>query len=138
ALKDAIRRQDQESNQLLLKFALPVSRGVTYLHRTHPLVEGLASYVVDSSLDPVLSPRSIARRTGVIRTRAVARRTTLLLLRFRYQLVGRAAGREQALLAEDWQLAAFAGAPDAPEWISSEQSEDLIKATPYANVGSDQ
>ena len=74
----------------------------------------------------------------MIRTRAVARRTTLLLLRFRYHLVGRSGGREHALLAEDWQLAAFAGAPEAPEWVSPEQSEELLTAPPHANVGSDQ
>jgi superfamily II DNA or RNA helicase len=138
ALKDAVGRQDEDTEQLLLKFALPVGRGVTYLHRTHPVVEGLASYVVDSSLDPVLSPSSIARRTGVVRTRTVARRTTLLLLRFRYHIVGRSGGRDHALLAEDWQLAAFAGSPEAPQWLSSEKSEELLKATPHANVGQDQ
>jgi superfamily II DNA or RNA helicase len=138
ALKDAIGQDTLSTDELLLKFALPVSRGVTYLHRTHPLVEGLASYVVDSSLDPVLSPRNIARRAGVVRTRGVARRTTLLLLRFRYHLIGRRVGQEQAVLAEDWQLAAFAGAPDAPEWVRPEQCEQLLQAAPHANVGPDQ
>jgi superfamily II DNA or RNA helicase len=138
ALKDAIGRDTQAGDELLLKFALPVGRGITYLHRTHPLVEGLASYVVDSSLDPVLAPQSIARRAGVVRTRAVLKRTTLLLLRFRYHLVGRRGEMEQALLAEDWRLAGFAGAPDAPHWVPLEDCETLLKAAPHANVGPDQ
>ena len=138
ALKDAIGRDTQAGDDLILKFALPVGRGITYLHRTHPLVEGLASYVVDSSLDPVLAPQSIARRAGVVRTRGVPKRTTLLLLRFRYHLVGRRGSNEQALLAEDWQLAAFAGAPDAPDWVPPEQCEALLKAAPHVNVGPDQ
>jgi hypothetical protein len=61
-----------------------------------------------------------------------------LLLRFRYHLVGRSGGRDHALLAEDWQLAAFAGAPETPVWLSPEQSEELLKAPPHANVGPDQ
>ena len=62
------------------RFELPVSDDVIYLNRTHPIVEGLASYVMDAALDPLLA--GVARRCGATRTRAVTVRTTLLLARF--------------------------------------------------------
>jgi hypothetical protein len=50
-------------------------------------VEALANHVLNAALDPVLT--GPARRCGVIRTAAVARRTTLLLLRHRLHIVTR-------------------------------------------------
>lgn len=80
ALKDALGISN--GNQFRAKFELPVQKGVQYLNRTHPLVEALANYVMNTSLDPLAE--AIARRCGAIRTRQVERRTTLLLVRFRY------------------------------------------------------
>ncbi len=64
---------------------------------------------MDTALDPV--EQSVARRCGVIRTSHVSRRTTLLLLRLRFHIVTQRGTEEQALLAEDCQLLAFAGSP---------------------------
>src|SRR5262249_9149121 len=75
ALREAVGGQET----LTVRFALPVQDDVLYLSRTHPYVEGLASYVVNAALDPLQNGR--ARRCGAIRTRAVTTRTTLLLLR---------------------------------------------------------
>jgi hypothetical protein len=111
-----------------------VKEGVLYLHRTHPIVEGLASYTLDTTLDPALAGKSLARRAGVIRTRAVAKRTTVLLLRTRFHLMTRRGETEQALLAEDWQLTAFAGAPTAAEWLGEAEAERLLAITPDTNV----
>ena len=55
--------------------------------RTHPLVEGLAAYVADTALDPL--GESLAARCGAMRTDAVATRTTLLLVRIRFDVVTR-------------------------------------------------
>jgi len=38
------------------------------------------------------------------------------------------------LLAEDSQLLAFAGLPDNPAWLDSEQADILLKAEPDANI----
>ena len=81
ALREAMGGQAR----MLVRFELPVADGVTYLSRTHPAVEGLAAYVMDAALDPLLDGR--ARRCGAIRTAAVATRTTLLLLRLRHHVV---------------------------------------------------
>jgi len=131
------------------RFELPVQEGQVYLSRTHPLVEGLASYVMDTALDPVLSllhsaqeGGSIARRCGVMRTSQVTRRTTLLLLRLRHHILtqrGRGAHKmESPLLAEECQLVAFAGSPQNAEWLTNAQAEELLQAQPDANVNPDQ
>lgn len=136
ALKDAIGNVEI----LDARFELPVQEGQMYLSRTHPLVEGLASFVMDTALDPPAD--GVARRCGVIRTSKVTRRTTLLLVRFRYHIITRRAHRgkvsESPLLAEDCQLLAFAGSPQNAEWLDSEQAEQLLLAQPDANVQPDQ
>ena len=118
------------------RFELPVDGGVLHLNRTHPIVEGLASYILDTALDPILE--SPARRCGVIRTNAVARRTTILLLRLRYHIVKIFMGQEIPLLAEDCLSVAFAGTPENPEWLDSGDAEKLLDVRPDGNIGADQ
>ncbi len=122
------------ANHIAAKFWLPVKEGEVYLSRTHPFVEGLASHVMDTALDDlVLDP--IARRCGVTQTSLVERRTTLLLVRYRYHIITRRpGGSETALLAEDCQIAAFSGSPQDPDWLSSEDAERLLLAKPEGNV----
>ncbi len=117
-------------------FELPAPEGALYLTRTHPTVEGLASYVMDAALDPLLE--GVARRSGVIRTRAVDVRTTLLLVRFRYHIVTRRGDEEIALLAEDCQTLGFIGALQTAQWLPSEQVEPLLDAEPAANIAPQQ
>jgi hypothetical protein len=113
------------------KFDLPVDPGVLYLSRTHPIVEGLAQYVLNAALD---GEGPVARRCGVIRTDAVDRRTTLLLLRYRYHVITSRGDQAAELLAEDSQVVAFAGAPDKAQWLAAEQSERLLSAESKEDV----
>ena len=123
AVKDAIGANGTE--RITAKFELPVKDGEVYLSRTHPIIEGLASHVMDTALDPL--GESEARRCGVTVTSQVERRTTLLLVRYRYHIITRYPdGDERALLAEDCQLAAFAGAATDPQWLGSEDAEALL------------
>ncbi len=89
------------------------------MNRTHPAVEAVAAYVMDSALDSL--SESASRRAGVARTSQVSRRTTLLLVRFRYHIVTRQEENETALLAEDCQIIAFAGSPQNAQWLEDEQ-----------------
>ncbi|HXG08671.1 MAG TPA: helicase-related protein [Gemmataceae bacterium] len=132
ALRDVLRAPET----FMARFHLPVDPGQLHLTRTHPLVEGLANYVLNAALDPLLN--GVARRCGVIRTSRVARRTTLLLVRLRFHLITRQGDRERPLLAEDSQVLAFAGSPQNAEWLPSEQAEALLDAVPEANVSPDQ
>lgn len=128
-LREAMGNQER----LLVRFALPAPAGVTYLSRTHPAVEGLAAYIMDAALDPLLEGR--ARRCGAIRTAAVRTRTTLLLLRLRHHIVTtRLAAGESQSLAEECVVAGFCGAPDDAFWLAEAEAEALLDAEPADNI----
>jgi hypothetical protein len=114
------------------RFDLPVPDGVLYLSRTNPIVSGLAGHVLDQALDSAAV--SEARRCGVIRTNDVERRTTLLLCRFRLQLVAELPDGEHPMLAEDAVVMGFTGPPERPQWLTPEDAEALLGARPSGNV----
>jgi superfamily II DNA or RNA helicase len=129
-------RIDAPGDVLTARFELPVMEGVAYLTRTHPVVEALATHVMDTALDS--KAQGVARRAGVIRTSKVQRRTTLLLVRFRFHIITGKGDDQTALLAEDCQIVAFAGSPQNAEWVSDEQAIALLEAEPEANVPQEQ
>ena len=65
--------------------------------------------------------RPAARRCGAIRAKAVDRRTTLLLLRFRYHIIQTQNNIERTLLAEDCRLLAFSGSPQNAVWLEDKE-----------------
>jgi hypothetical protein len=132
ALRDALG----EDGSLKARFSLPVEEEVTYLSRTHPFVEALATHVLDTSLDAL--GESVAQRGGVIRTRAVTKRTTLLLVRFRYDIVTRRAGAVHSELAEECRILAFAGAPENAEWLDEVSAIRILEAAPAGNIAAEQ
>lgn len=118
---------------------LPAPRKHAVLNRTDASVEAIARHVLDAALDPAMDPTARpARRAGVMRTKDVSSRTTLLLARYRFHLD--LPGREgiRQLIAEDAQTTAFRGPPENPDWLSTDEVSDLLRATPDANVPSDQ
>jgi hypothetical protein len=127
-----------DAGTLLARYQPTLRPGEVYLSRTHPVVEGLASYLLDTALDPY--GESPAARCGAIRTDAVKVTTTVLLLRHRYDVnVASRGGPGEQLLAEDVSVAGFAGSPaDHPEWLSPEQTEELLAARPAGNVLAEQ
>lgn len=115
------------------RFELPVADGQAHLTRTHPLVAGLATYVLDTALDANLT--GPATRCGVTRTQAVTRLTTIMLLRYRFDVITRQAdGSEHRLLAEEAATLAFAGTPAEAEWLDADRIETLLAAQPGGNV----
>jgi superfamily II DNA or RNA helicase len=114
------------------RFELPVTGDQIYLNRAHPAIEGLASFVLESALDA--GEKTVARRAGVIRTSAVARRTTLLLVRMRFALKTPRGGQLHEAMAEDLRLLAFEGAPSNAQWLDEEAAEALLAAHPEGNV----
>lgn len=116
-LRDSIGGREQ----FKARFQLPVQDGELHLTRTHPIVEGMATYVMDTALDG--DGESVARRCGVVRTSAVDKRTVLMLVRYRYHIVTEEKGKEpERLLAEDLQTLAFEGAPDRAEWLVDQEA----------------
>lgn len=132
----AVREACGNREGFAARFELPVSDKVLCLTRTHPIVEGLAAYVMDTALDPLLE--GVARRCGAIRTRAVERTTTLLLLRFRYHILTRRGAEEVPLLAEACEIVGLTGRPDAPDWLPEGEAEKLLQARPDANITAQQ
>lgn len=119
------------------RFDLPVEDGEKYLSRTSPEVEGLASYVIETALDETAAEdeQAIASRCGLITTDAVAEKTTLLLVRYRYHLHVRKRGDEsKTLLAEEIVTPAFTGTPDNPHWLEDAATKALLNAQPSSNT----
>lgn len=136
AVRDAIGANGNGA-PMRVRFSLPIKEGVIYLHRTQPAIQGLAGYVLDSALDEKMAVRAVARRCGAVRSRVVAERTMLLLLRERFRIETGRLNHTQELLAEDWQLVAYRGTTSAPQWLSRDEAEGLLDAKPDANIAPD-
>lgn len=120
-------------DKIRVSFDLPVRDSELYLARTHPVVEGLADLVMSSALDAE-NPHSIAKRSGVIRTMAVTRKTTLLLFRYRFHLTQVFQDKTHRSLAEDYQMVAFTGTHENPEWLTDDEAKALLNAQVSDNV----
>jgi superfamily II DNA or RNA helicase len=132
-LRDAVRGQ----TRLRGRFELPLRADhEVYLSRTHPFVEGLASYLLTSALDSLEG--GVAARCGALRTSAVDRRTTLLLVRYRFDITTIRPDRDQELLAEDAAVLAFSGPPEDPTWLPPDAVAPLLEATPAGNLPAEQ
>ncbi|GAA2530960.1 helicase-related protein [Pilimelia columellifera] len=114
---------------------LPIPRHEARLDRTDPQVAAVARYVLDTALDPT-TPAALrpARRCGVMRTGAVDRRTTLLLLRHRFHLTLPGRQGEKRIVAEDATTVAFTGTAAKPSWLDDDAVAALLSATPAGNV----
>jgi hypothetical protein len=132
----ALRDSAGGIDRLKARFNLPVRDGEVYLSRTHPFVEGLAAYVLTTALEGL--GESTTARCGAVQTDAVPRRTTLLLVRYRFDVVTIRDGAEQTLRAEDSAILAFAGAPEEAEWLGPEAAGLLLGARPVGNVAAEQ
>ncbi|EOD67657.1 helicase-related protein [Amycolatopsis vancoresmycina] len=117
---------------------LPVRPKHAHLDRTDLSVAAIARYVLDSALDPRTPGPRPARRCGAMRTDAVTRRTTQLLLRFRMHV--RLPGRDgvRTMVAEEARTVAFRGRPDEPEWLSTAEVEALLATQPSGNLALEQ
>ncbi len=91
-----------KTGQWLVSFTSPTPEGAEYLGRNHPFVAGLARFLMEEAL--TRSGAATATRCGVIKTRAVSRVSTILLLRVRY-LVNQP--DRAPLLAEEIVVAGF-------------------------------
>ncbi|HBB33293.1 MAG TPA: helicase [Cyanobacteria bacterium UBA8803] len=113
-----------------ITFTTPAPEGVEYVGRNHALVEGLARYLLEDTLENL--PNPIAARCGFTITDAVEQRTTLLLLRSRYLLTS---PRVDTLLAEECFVAGFTGPPSNPLWLEPEDAQHLLQqAEPIGDI----
>ncbi len=130
ALRQALGRDDP----FIGRFDLPLQEGECYLGRTSPIVEGVAGWTLDQALDPVArDAHAVAARCGIMSTAVVAMRTTLVLARFRYHLKTTSDDAE-TILCEEIVPLACTGPADNPHWLSVEESEPMLAATPDKNL----
>ena len=142
-IRDALPPQRREP--LPFHRQMPVPRREALLTRTDAAVEAIARYVLDTALDSANASTAtgqasdrIASRAGVVRTRAVDVRTTMLLLRYRYHLDIPTADGIRQVVAEDADVVAFRGGADAPSFLADDEAVALLGAQPDANLPADQ
>jgi superfamily II DNA or RNA helicase len=134
-LRDGIAAVIGERPAVPFRTAAAVPRGEAALTRTDPLVGAVAQFVLSAALDTGVPGRyRPARRCGVIRTGAVTRRTTLLLVRYRFQVVLPGRHGDRPLIAEDARVLGFEGPPGTPDWLPDEVAATLLTARPDANT----
>ncbi|MEI2581760.1 helicase-related protein [Scytonema sp. PRP1] len=115
----------------LLTFTTPAPEGVEYVGRNHPLVEGLARYILENALEGAKT-QLLASRCGFTTTDVVEKRTTLLLLRLRHLLDS---PKHQTLLAEECAVVGFTGSPSSPIWLPPQQAMSLLQqVTPVSDA----
>jgi hypothetical protein len=119
-----------------LTFRHPAPAGFETVHRTHPLVSALADHIAERALAEDVP--DIAARCGAIVTKAVQRRTTILLLRLRSQIGieerdGTRWRRVRTLLSEEAIGVAFAGS-DPPHLLQNAGGLSLLAAEPARNM----
>ena len=120
------------SNPWLISFASPTPERAEYLGRNHRFVAALARFLMEEALTK--GAAATASRCGVIRTRAVTRLTTILLLRVRYLLKQ---PDRAPLLSEEVHVTGFTVATKRGElrWLADDDALQLLaKAQPDANI----
>lgn len=130
AMRDAVGVR-QDPPVLKVRFEPAGLDGEVYLSRTHPFVSGLAGHILDEALDAKI--KGSASRGGVIRTKGVSARTTLVLGRIRMTL---AAERTSAspMVAEEAALVGWTGPVSDPHWLDDESIENIFELRPTDDV----
>jgi superfamily II DNA or RNA helicase len=131
ALPDAIADALPSASPWTISFVSPTAEGAEYVGRNHRLVVALASFLLEEALTRHGAAR--AARCGVIRTRAVARLTTLLLLRVRYLIE---IPDLRPSLAEEVRVVGLTSDPDGTQRLLDDDAalRLLANAQPDANV----
>lgn len=118
---------------------LPAPRKHAVLQRTDSAVGAVARQVLDAALDPsTAGVNRPAHRAGVVRTKAVTSRTTLLLIRQRFHLDLPGVDGIRQVVAEDAKVVGFRGSPTSPNWLSEAEVSELLQAAPDGNIPADQ
>jgi len=134
-LRDGIYSLVGERLKVPFGVNLAVSRGEAALTRTDPIVGAVAHFVMSAALDRALDDRlRPARRCGVVRTRAVTKRTTVLLVRYRFQMNLPGRYGDTPVIAEDARVLGFSGSPASAQWLPDDEAAALLTATADANT----
>jgi len=114
-----------------IDFSYPPAGAAEHVHRTHPLVAGLADQLAEEALKG--DGNAVASRAGAWFTQAVAIRTTVLLVRLRTQLTMTRASQRRELLAEE-AIAVVVSGQNAPQLISPVEVLTLMQQPVSRNM----
>jgi hypothetical protein len=135
ALPEAIRfvLPVTKTGQWLVSFVSPEPEDTEYLGRNHRFVAALAGFLMEQAL--TAGAGAAAARCGVIRTRAVERLTTIVLLRVRYLIE---VPERPPQLAEEVLAIGYSDGPrGGRSWLGDDEALRLLTdAKPDANLPS--
>ncbi len=120
---------------LRIDFHQPAAQGALVIHRTHPLVGVLADTLLERALDATngTSDDNAVARAGAAFVGNIQLKTTVLLLRMRYQLSVTHGNQTRLILCEESVAVASAGASSF-EPLTSEQVRELLGAEATRNM----
>ncbi len=117
-------------NPLKISFAYPPAMGYTFVHRTNPVIESLANYVLEDALS---QKNSIAMRAGAYESDAVDEVTAIYLLRIRYQLRNTGKNTRKLMMAEE-SVAVAVNLNGTPKVIDGQAIDVLLEKKPTGNI----
>ncbi len=137
-LPDTVRERlaaDGLEGVLRIDFHQPVTTGAMFVHRTHPIVVALADTLLERALDPLPTDTEDAAvaRCGAAFVEGVSLKTTILLLRNRYQLGVTREGNTHLLLCEEAVAVAATGS-EPFRALDREQARSLLGAEAVRNL----
>jgi len=136
-LPPEVRNQLPASKDNRLRFhrSFPVPPGDHILSRIDPTVEALSRYVLDAALEPSL-PAMLrpGRRAGIMRSTAVDKVTTVLVVRYRFELKLSGSRTTVTQVAEDEHFLAYTASGDTITWLADDRVDTLLTAAATGNV----
>lgn len=115
--------------------SFPVPPGYHVLTRVDAAVEALSRYVLDAALDPSLSPLlRPGRRAGITRSAGVHKVTTLLVVRYRFEVNLTGSRTSTTQVAEDAHFLAHTTLGDTISWLPQDQLDTLLTAPATGNI----
>ena len=122
-----------DKNPIKVSFFSPTPEGYRYFGRNHPFVEQLCQFLMANSLSKKHDYGPA--RSAIIRCAEVNRKTTLLLFRVRNVIEARKSGNQ--LVAEEMLIWGYSGSAGESNWLSSDQTADLLhNAIPSSDLSS--
>lgn len=115
---------------LKLSFTYPPAQGFTFIHRTNPVVESLANYLLEGAL---AEKCDIAARSGAYECASVKERTAIYLLRVRYQLKNTGKNTHKLTMAEE-SVAVAVNLQGAPALVEGRDVDTLLQGVPTGNL----
>lgn len=120
---------------LRIDFRQPAAQGSYFIHRTHPLVVGLADILLEEALQGAALDEeadSVAR-AGAAFVGNVRLKTTVLLLRLRHQLTITKGGQNRLMLCEETVAVRASGSGPLQE-LSPIEARELLGAEAIRNM----